>query len=142
MESMALATVSSASSVAPVNPSLNQFRQYVTAWIELDKLIHNLQETLKEKRELKVKVTNKIMEFMNVNNVEDVNLNTVKLRYKVVQKRKPTLSRKQILEKLLEDLPESAHTVVQSAFGETSIVDQPTLRKLKISDRNSINMTP
>lgn len=116
--------------VATIDPSLQQFRHLVNAWVELDNLIRKLQSTLKEKRQLKEKVTSRIMDFMTRNNVEDVNTQQVKLRYKVV-KAKSALTQKQIKERLMERLPD-AKEEVDAAFGERAIVERPTLRRLKV----------
>ena len=118
------------SEVAVANPSLQQFRQYVTGWIELDNMIKKLQATLKEKRELKDKVSARIMEFMTRHDVEDVNMRDVKLRYKVVHS-KTSLTQKQIKERLMEKMPD-AHQVVEEAFQERAVVERPTLRRLKV----------
>jgi hypothetical protein len=118
--------------VATVDPSLQQFRSLVTAWLELDNLIRKLQATLKDKRELKGKVTSRILDFMTRNNVEDVNTQQIKLRYKVV-KAKSTLTQKQIKERLLERLPD-AKEEVDAAFGDRAVVERATLRRLKVSN--------
>ena len=118
------------SEVAVVNPGLQQFRQYVTGWIELDNGIKKLQLALKEKREVKNKVAARIMEFMMQHDVEDVNIRDVRLRYKVVQA-KTSLTQKQIKERLMERLPD-AQKHVDEAFHSQGVIDRPTLRRLKV----------
>lgn len=116
--------------IAVVNPGLQQFRQYVTGWIELDNMIKKLQSTLKEKRDLKEKVASRIMDFMTRHDVEDVNMRDVKLRYKVVQS-KGSLTQREIKERLMAKIPES-QSLVEEAFHERTMVNRPTLRRLKM----------
>lgn len=117
--------------VATYDPAIQQFKTYVNAWMELDDIIRKLTATLKEKRELKDKVSNRITDFMTRHSVEDVNLNQNKLRLKVVRTKAP-LSQRDIKQRLMENLPEAQQAQVESAFSTRTFVERPSLRRIRV----------
>ena len=123
-----------ATAVIPYDESVNEFKKYVAAWIELDNIISRMTQTLKEKRDLKQKVSKKIMGFMKINNVEDVNTKDMKLRYKVVTAKAP-LSRKEIKERLMSQYKNdeaAGKKITDAVFEQKATVEKPTLRRLRI----------
>lgn len=132
-----------ATAVIPYDESVNEFKKYVAAWIELDTIVTRLQQTLKEKRELKKKVSQKIIGFMSRNNVEDVNTRDIKLRYKVVNAKAP-LSKKEIRERLMDQYKNDetvGKKIADAVFEQSSTVEKPTLRRLKLQ-RRAIDVEP
>ena len=123
--------------VIPYDESVQEFKKYVAAWIELDTIVTRLQQTLKEKRDLKKKVSQKIIGFMSRNNVEDVNTRDIKLRYKVINSKAP-LSKKEIRERLMDQYKNdetAGKKIADKVFEQSSTVEKATLRRLKLQRR-------
>jgi hypothetical protein len=111
---------------------LQNFKKLISAWVELDSIVQKLQETLKEKKKLKLRIQAKITEFMQKYQVEDVNTKDVKLRYKMIKTKVP-LSRQQIKQRVVDNYGDKAPEIVEKIFENSNTVDKPTLRKLKIT---------
>lgn len=123
----------------PQDTELDQFKQQVRTWMDLDSQIQKLQSALKERRQMKKELTTRILEFMSRYNIEDLNTREGKLRYSVVQV-KPSLSQKMVRERLTEVYPtvRSAHDLVKHVFEETPRVERPTLRRVRV--RNALDI--
>lgn len=124
--------------IIPYDESLQQFKKYVTAWVELDNVIRKLQETMREKRKLKERVQEKITEFMSTYRVEDVNTKEVKLRYKVTKARTP-LKRADVKQRAVDHYgSEKADEIMTTLFEQRDVVERPTLRRLRVGGQQLV----
>lgn len=87
----------------PDNKILEEFKNQVRIWIDIDNSVRKLQKAIKERNVVKKQLSEKILGFMSKYNIEDLNTRDgSKLRYKVSQV-KPTITKAQIKERLLEN---------------------------------------
>ena len=85
----------------PDNAVLEEFKNQVRVWIDLDNTIRKLKQATSERNVLKKQLTEKILRFMSKYNIEDLNTKDgSKLRYKVSHV-KPTVSKADIKERLV-----------------------------------------
>ena len=73
----------------PNNEELNDFKNQVRLWLELDNMLKKLKAAVKERQVAKKELTERILEFMGKYNIEDLNTRDGKLRYKVVNVKEP-----------------------------------------------------
>ena len=113
--------------------ALENFKQQVRTWVELDSSIKKLQAALKERRDYKKLLTQKVLDFMAKFNIEDLNTKEGRLRYNVVYV-KPSLSQKVIKSKLLDFFANDAATgqnVTNAVFETTERLAKVNLKRLK-----------
>ena len=120
---------------APDNQALEEFKQHVKVWIELDNQVKKLQSLIKEKKAVQKMLTEKILAFMSHYNIEDLNTKDGKLRYKVVQV-KPSVRQGTIKQKIKDFFSEDQHMaekVMHAVFESNSVVpvQKPQLKRLK-----------
>lgn len=121
---------------------IDTFKNYVKLWIELDATIKKTQEQLKERKQHKKVITDKILRFMAMHDLSDLNTRTCHLRYRITYT-KPAVSVKEIKTKLLtyfeqRDSAGLGEQVVATVFeNDHQRVERPTLRKVRIS-RNTL----
>jgi hypothetical protein len=127
-----------ADAIAPPGDGvLEEFKQQVKLWMELDNQVKAMQQSIKQKREVQKSMTEKILGFMRRYNIEDLNTKDGKLRYRVVRVKKPV--RQSSIKQRLEDYFDSDITlqqkVVTAVFGDEQslVVEKPSLRRLKRS---------
>lgn len=65
--------------------NMEEFKNQVKAWIEIDNQIKKLQSLARERNSAKTQLTAKILNFMGKYNIEDLNTKDGKLRYKVAK---------------------------------------------------------
>jgi hypothetical protein len=124
--------------VAQHQMSLDDFREYVRKYIELDTWIKKAQELLKEKKKQKDKLSEVITKFMINNDIEDLNVrNAGKIVCKVRNVKKP-VSQKVIKEKITdyfnsENLGERGNQIIKKVFDERPVVEKASLRRIKIT---------
>jgi uncharacterized protein YigA (DUF484 family) len=63
--------------------TMDSFRQHVKAWMQIDDQVRELQSTLRVRRKLQKQLTNNILDFMRLHNIEDLNTQNGTLRYQV-----------------------------------------------------------
>jgi hypothetical protein len=85
----------------PDTSNMEDFKNQVKAWIEIDNQIKKLQGLIRERNNAKKQLTVKILAFMGRYNIEDLNTKDGKLRYKVSQVRKQ-VNHKEIKSRLSE----------------------------------------
>jgi hypothetical protein len=68
---------------------LDEFKSDVRTWIELDDSIKMLQISIKERKCAKTHLTNRIIEFMNRHDIEDLNTRSGRIRHKTSYVRTP-----------------------------------------------------
>lgn len=113
--------------------ALENFKQQVRTWVELDSSIKKLQAALKERREYKKLLTQKVLDFMAKFNIEDLNTKEGRLRYNVVYV-KPSLSQKVIKSKLLDFFANDVATgqnVTNAVFETSERLAKINLKRLK-----------
>jgi len=129
-------TASSSSSgganALPTPEELEEFKNCVKAWIEIDNNVKKLQQAMRERNAIKKQVTEKITNFMSKFNIEDLNTKEGKLRYRVTQVKvtpKPT----EIKTKLIEYFsPETtAEELTKKIFDNNTVVEKHSLRRFK-----------
>jgi len=68
---------------------LEEFKSDVRTWIELDDSIKTLQTSIKERKYAKKHLTNRIIEFMDHHDIEDLNTRSGRIRHKTTYVRTP-----------------------------------------------------
>jgi len=115
----------------PSATELEDFKNCVRMWLEVDINIKKLQALVKERGVLKRELGAKIVSFMSRFNIEDLNTREGKLRYKVTQVKTP-LSQTQIKSKI-----ETSYQVgmpvneLTSKVFERETKDKHSLRRFK-----------
>lgn len=121
----------------PDDAALEEFRANVRTWLELDGVIKRLQAAAKEHKRARKEMTDKVLSFMTMYNVEDLNTRDGRLRYRVSAVASP-LGHKKIKERLQgfiekkfgADASEVQKEVDQTIFTRER-VEKPSLRRLK-----------
>jgi len=78
---------------------LEAFNQDVRTWLEIDGSIRSLQERIRERREAKRCLTERILAFMGRHNIEDLDTRGGRLRFQVSYVRAP-LSQQAVRERI------------------------------------------
>ena len=121
--------------VTPDGPVLDDFKNDVRTWMELDNSIRRLQHALKERKTAKKILTDRILNFMNRYNIEDLNTNEGCLRYKVTYVR-PPLTQQGIKERIssyFEANQDAARDLHVHVFGNRDRAEKMSLRRLKLA---------
>jgi hypothetical protein len=116
----------------PTPEELEEFKNCVKAWIDMDNNVKKLQQAMRERNAIKKQITEKITNFMSKFNIEDLNTKDGKLRYRVTQVKvtpKPT----EIKTKLIEYFsPETtAEELTKKIFDNNTVVEKHSLRRFK-----------
>jgi hypothetical protein len=121
-----------ATQIVPFDESFQQFKKYVTAWLELDELVKKLQKALSEKRKLKQRVQEKITEYMGQNSVEDVKIHGVRLRHNVRNAPVP-LKKDEIRQRALDRYgKDKGEEILGALFERKDVVTKSSLRRIKV----------
>jgi hypothetical protein len=105
----------------PDSNNMEDFKNQVKAWIEIDNQVKKLQGLIRERNNAKKLLTVKILAFMGRYNIEDLNTKDGKLRYKVSQVRKQ-VNHREIKDRLSEhygsisDIKELTEKVFEPSF--------------------------
>ena len=110
------------------------FRCDVRTWIELDNSIRLLQESLRERKDAKRKLTNRIVTFMANHNIIDLATRFGRLRFQVEYVRAP-LSHKAIRSRISDFYssraePDAAQELSGAVFGNRQRCERVALRRL------------
>lgn len=119
--------------------TLDEFKVDVRTWIELDDSIKSLQNAIKERRCAKKQLTDRITEFMNTNEIEDLITKNGRIRYKTNYVKSP-LSHTDIKNRIsdfFQSDENSAKQLVSMVFGLRGRSEKPSLRRMKISGTSS-----
>jgi hypothetical protein len=118
----------------PDNDSLEDFKNQVRQWVEIDNNIRVLKKSIKDQNTIKKDLNEAILRFMIRYNIEDLNTKDgSKLRYKVNQvKCKPTVS--DMKTRLIEnyDKVKSVEELTDRIFVPTKESKKATLRRLNV----------
>lgn len=118
----------------PDNAILEEFKNQVRLWMEIDSQVAKLQGAIKERKQVKKKLTEKILAFMGKFNIEDLNTKDGKLRYRV-NSVKPTVTKAEIKRRLVENYGkvDNLEKLTELIFSsnEDSLQPKPSLRRMK-----------
>jgi len=117
----------------PDNAVLEEFKQQVRMWIEIDNQVQKLQTAMRERKQMKKQLTEKILKFMGRYNIEDLNTKDGKLRYRTTNV-KPTVSKAEIKKRLVENYGkvQNIEELTDLVFkAQDSEEKRPTLRRLR-----------
>lgn len=121
----------------PSSEELDDFKNQVRMWLELDNALRKLKAAVKERMVAKRDLTDRIIDFMGRYNIEDLNTRDGKLRYKVVRVKEP-LTQSIIKERLREKIEagEAAQDanpddVVDKVFQRGNTMQKAVLKRLK-----------
>jgi len=123
----------SASAESIDNALLEDFKNQVKIWWELDTAIKRLQIAVRERKKAQNVMNAKILDFMRRHNIEDLNTKDGVLRYKATYVKAP-LSQRNIKEKLSEyfERDPNAMNILRKVFEERDKVEKVTLRRIKM----------
>lgn len=112
---------------------LEQFKTNVKQWMELDKEIKRLQAAIKVRKTRQRSLNEKILEFMNVHNIEDLNTKEGILRYKCKTVTR-SLPHKEVRSKLFEKFSNDPNTLdaIKQVFEEKKLKEISNLRRLRL----------
>tara|TARA_B100000900_G_scaffold142671_1_gene120948 strand:+ start:8525 stop:9013 length:489 start_codon:yes stop_codon:yes gene_type:complete len=112
---------------------LEEFKDNVQAWMDLDNQLKRLEAASKQRKTKKKELNEKILDFMAKYNIEDLNTKQGVIRYKKVFVKEP-LSQKIIKEKL-SDLfrdDQTNYEKIEKIFTDRGKVEKQSLRRLKL----------
>ena len=112
---------------------LEEFKDNVKQWLDLDNQLKRLSAASKERRKKKTDINLKILEFMGKFNIEDLNTKDGIIRYRKTFVKEP-LSQKTIktkLEELFKDDQDNFEKIGK-IFTEREKVEKTSLRRLKL----------
>lgn len=118
----------------PDNAVLEEFKNQVRLWIEIDNQISKLQQAVRERNVVKKQLTEKILRFMGKYNIEDLNTKDgSKLRYRVSTV-KPVVSKADIKKRLLENYgkAQNLEQLTEILFSNQEQVQRVSLRRMKV----------
>lgn len=112
---------------------LEEFKQQVKLWWDLDTAVKRLQQAAKERKKVQLKLSAKILEFMQRHNIEDLNTKDGVLRYKSTYVKAP-VSAKDLKEKLTTHFSENttALDIIKKTFDDREKVEKVSLRRVKL----------
>lgn len=120
----------------PDAAALEDFRNQVRTWMELDNSIKDLQQQARERRTFKKQLTEKILAFMRTYNIEDLNTKHGRLCYRQQYVRAPlsqAVIRRRMESALSSEAPDRCMQITTAVFSRDR---QPTakLMRLKVSN--------
>ena len=117
------------------NISLEEFREYVRKWLELDNNIKKAQEVIRERKKVRDKLSMVISGFMCKYNIEDLNTKEGRIRCKVSTVRAP-VNQKVIKQKISDYFvndEDKQVAILSKIYEERDKVEKVSLRRLKIT---------
>lgn len=119
--------------------NMEQFKELVKKWIEIDNAIKKASEIIKERKIVRDKLSQIISNFMFKYNIEDLNTKDgVKIRCKVSNIKKPinkTFIKDKISEIFSEDEKKREEVIKKIYEEERGVIQKVGLRRLKISNQ-------
>jgi len=115
--------------------SLEQFKEYVRAWLELDNTIKKAQKFMKEKRQQRDQLSASISKFMCKYDIEDLHTKEGRIRCKVTQVKAP-INQKVVKDKITTIFngdQEKSQEILKKIYDERDVVEKVSLRRLRIS---------
>lgn len=115
--------------------SLEQFKEYVRTWLELDNTIKKAQQFIKDKRTLKTQLSVAISKFMCKYDIEDLHTKEGRIRCKVTNVKAP-VNQKVVKQKITEMFKDDQHKsseILKQLYDDRETMQKVSLRRLKIS---------
>ena len=112
---------------------LEEFKDNVQAWMDLDNQLKRLEAASKQRKTKKKELNEKILDFMAKYNIEDLNTKQGVIRYKKVFVKEP-LSQK-IIKERLSDLfkdDQTNYEKIEKIFTDRGKVEKQSLRRVKL----------
>jgi hypothetical protein len=122
-------------SSADENITLDEFKQLVRKWLELDNFLKKAQEAVREKRKTRDQLSSQIVKFMIKYNIEDLNTKEGRIRCKVNSVKAPVNQKviKQKLDDYFGNREEEKNKFLSKIYEERETTEKVSLRRLKIS---------
>ena len=117
------------------NITLEEFKEYVRKWFELDNVIKKAQEAIKERKIARDKLSMMISKFMCKYDIEDLNTKEGRIRCKVSHVKAP-INQKVIKEKITDYFKHDEskqQEIMTKIYEERDVVQKVSLRRLKIT---------
>jgi hypothetical protein len=116
---------------APSQDELDDFKNHVRIWMEVDNSIKKMQAAIKERNVAKTMLSQKILTFMAKFNIEDLNTKEGVLRYRVTQVKAP-ISQTIIKSKLTENYDPrlTADELSSKIFDNRQVMEKHSLRRI------------
>lgn len=116
----------------PTDEELDQFKNYVKNFIDIDNDVKKLKGAIRERNSVKKEISSYIVAFMGKFNIEDLNTKQGKIRYQITHVKKP-LTEKTIKTKLLENhTPDiSPEDLSKSIFDTRPTVQRHVLKRMQ-----------
>jgi hypothetical protein len=113
---------------------LQEFKDKVKSWIELDMVLKRLQMAIKERKKLKDSLNSDIMVFMVKYNIEELNTKTGTIKYKKTKTKSP-LSQKKIKEQLYETFQTNEKIIkkLDDIFNNRELKESSSLKKINFT---------
>ena len=111
---------------------LQEFKNDVKEWIEIDTTVKRLQVAIKERKKIQTNLNSKILTFMIQNNIEDLNTKSgvIKCKSSMVKVPMGTKVIKEKLEKTFENNPKIIDKI-NEVFDTREVTEKHSLRKIK-----------
>jgi hypothetical protein len=115
--------------------TLDEFKNYVRKWLELDNFVKKAQEVVKEKKKARDEFSKVITKFMCKYNIEDLNTKEGRIRCKVGYVKAPVNQKliKQRISDYFSNEEEKKQEILSKIYDERNTAEKVTLRRLKIS---------
>ena len=120
--------------VHPDDDMLESFKTDVRTWLEVDTSIRTLQASIRDRRQAKRELSNRIMSFMSRYNIEDLSTRDGCLRFHVTYARMP-LSHQAIrsrIESFYAADAEAAQELSGAVFGNRDRAERTVLRRMQM----------
>jgi len=115
--------------------SLEEFKEHVKRYMEIDNWIKKAQDIMKEKKKQKLELSEIITKFMIRYDIDDLNSKFGKISCKTKHIKAP-ISQKKIKEKISEyyrDNTNECHQLIKTVFDDRPVVEKTSLRRIKIT---------
>ena len=121
----------------PDSVALEEFKNQVKIWMELENSIKQLQQLQRERKTFKNQLTEKILGFMARYNIDDLNTKDGRLLYKMSYVKKPltrTTIRQRVESALSNAVPDKCTAITSIVFNQDRAQKASlSLRRVKIS---------
>jgi hypothetical protein len=130
--------------VHPDDDMLESFKTDVRTWLEVDTSIRTLQASIRDRRQAKRELSNRIMSFMSRYNIEDLSTRDGCLRFHVTYARMP-LSHQAIrsrIESYYAADAEAAQELSGAVFGNRDRAERTVLRRMQMQQQQQTMPAP
>lgn len=116
---------------SPTQSELDDFKNQVKIWFEIDNSIKKMQQSIKEHNAAKGVLSNKILHFMAKYSIDDLNTKEGTLRYRVTQVKTP-ISQSDIKTRLVQNYDPnlSASELSNRIFDNRQVTEKHSLKRI------------